>query len=1290
MADHLSPPWSHVCHVLQSLEQRRADCVVTVDDDSGATLTGSQLVADVACLARGLETFCGVAPGERVCIAALNSSAYVQWLLAVPAVGAILAPLNHRWVSVVSLPLTVTPSHCHSLSLSLPLTVTPSHCHSLSLSLPLTVTPSHCHSLSLSLPLTVTPSHCHSLSLSLPLSVTPSHCHSLSLSLPLSVTPSHCHSLSLSLPLSVTPSHCHSLSVSLPLTVTPSHCHSLSVSLPLSVTPSQCHSLSVSLPLSVTPSQCHSLSVSLPLTVTPSHCHSLSVSLPLTVTPSHCHSLSLSLPLTVTPSQCHSLSLSLPLTVTPSQCHSLSLSLPLSVTPSQCHSLSVSLPLKHGRGSSGGAAGGADCPGGGCTHAALSIGEAAAAVQQVRATVLVVDAHMLPWWAHLKPLCPSLRLGVLISEGPTATTPSSASSSSALSHTALILQSLAKLACAGYRHDDVSHVTLLKCRAHNTGTPKAAALSHTALISQSLAKLARAAYRHDDAAALSHTALISQSLAKLACAGYCHDDAFLHVAPLCHIGGISSLLAMLTACARNVLVPRFLPSHLPRLLSRHRITALIAVPAMLTDLLNACSGEKTFIAVPAMLTDLLSACSSKQREPSTSFPLVRTLLVGGVALSPSLQRHTEALFPCARLMLAYGMTEAASSITFAMLRDPAGAETAGAQASARPEGQAQAAPFDSTAVPSQPSAHKSCPVVGEVLTRGPHVMSGYWGRPDETAAVLSPEGWLRTGDMGWIDFSGQLWLLGRRKEMMKSGGENVFCAEVEEAVRAHPGVAAAAAAGVPDERMGEAVAVLLVLKPGWVWSGVGSNDSGGGDAGGAGGASDVGRFGSGGGSAARAAAAKNVSLSDLHAACQQHGLSRYFVSLNRLSASRFCSRPLRVASGEFRFGISPRQHNQRQQEQQRRLVGVFTVRSSAVENAAAETNVTDEGKQLQQRKAEWARVRGVAERGAVVRGRVVSANAGGLMVRLGPLQAFLPLSQLDPSRLRGTASPAPSVADVTRGLVGSMVGVRVLELDEARTRLVVSEKRAAAGKGLPRVQQGRVYPGVVSSLTDFGAFVDLFQPEGVREEGDKEGGKGGEKEGDKEGAFLATGLVHVSELSWDPVRSPADVVAVGDTVNALVLQVDRERGRVGLSLKQVQADPLLETLDRLLPFQPAPDATSPSASALEASSAAPSSPLPGATSPPALPGLLALCNQLRQQPGIVSVTLGRQAVERRVVSQDLELWLSNAPAAEGQFALLARAGRLVSFLSSASLPCFNVEIQCKLCKFECYAVRSES
>ncbi|CAI5529118.1 unnamed protein product [Closterium sp. Naga37s-1] len=1095
MADHLSPPWSHVCHVLQSLEQRRANCVVTVDDDSGATLTGSQLVADVACLARGLETFCGVAPGERVCIAALNSSAYVQWLLAVPAVGAILAPLNHRW--------------------------------------------------------------------------------------------------------------CHPLSVSLPLSVTPSHCHSLSVSLPLSVTPSQCHFLP--------PLDSHHSPLPLALHNTDTYSRVCVIS--------HLSSMQ-----------------------------------PPSISPFPA---SRNDPTERGRGSSSGAAGGVGGPGGGCTRAALvgpphattfssppfpfptspshplpsffkpreqSIGEAAAAVQQVGATVLAVDAHMLPWWAHLKPLCPSLRLGVLISDQPI---PSSASSPCELRRVHLMA------AC------------LLAASASSPSSPFPISSPSSAPSAPSLPGLSWAFLGF--AAALSHTALISQSLAKLACAGYCHDDtflhvaplchigsissllamlplpphylprvlppssplpqAFLHVAPLCHIGGISSLLAMLTACARNVLVPRFLPSHLPHLFSRHRITALIAVPAMLTDLVSACSGERQGestcarnVLVPHFLPAHLPRLLSFHRI---------TALIAVPASSPFSSSPREESMRAAQIPVSHFVPTRANAAGGGRRIEPiAAAAHRGTLPMRAPHARL-----------CQPSAHKSCPVVGEVLTRGPHVMSGYWGRPDETAAVLSPDGWLRTGDMGWIDFSGQIWLLGRRKEMIKSGGENVFCAEVEEAVRAHPGVVGAAAAGVPDERMGEAVAVLLVLKPGWVWSGISSNDSGGGDAGGAGGASDVGRFGSGGGSAARAAAAKNVSLSDLHAACQQHGLS------------------------------SPRQHNQRQQQQQRRLVGVFTVRSSAVENAAAETNVTDEGKQLQQRKAEWARVRGVAERGAVVRGRVVSANAGGLMVRLGPLQAFLPLSQLDPSRLRGTAA----VADVTRSLVGNMVVVRILELDEARTRLVVSEKRAAAAKGLPRVQQGRVYPGVVSSLTDFGAFVDLFQPEGDKEEGVREG----EKDGEKEGAFLATGLVHVSELSWDPVRLPGDVVAVGDAVNALVLQVDRERERVGLSLKQVQADPLLETLDRLLPFQPAPDATSPSASALEMSSAAPSSPLPGAASPPALPGLLALCNQLQQQPGIVSVTLGRQAVERRVVSQDLELWLSNAPAAEGQFALLARAGRLV-------------------------------
>jgi acyl-activating enzyme 14 len=97
------------------------------------------------------------------------------------------------------------------------------------------------------------------------------------------------------------------------------------------------------------------------------------------------------------------------------------------------------------------------------------------------------------------------------------------------------------------------------------------------------------------------------------------------------------------------------------------------------------------------------------------------------------------------------------------------------------------------------------PVVGEVVTRGPHVMLGYWGDTSATARVLSPDGWFHTGDLGWLDAQGRLWLAGRSKDMVKTGGENVLAAEVERVLLTHPGVTAAAVVGVPHARLGEQV-----------------------------------------------------------------------------------------------------------------------------------------------------------------------------------------------------------------------------------------------------------------------------------------------------------------------------------------------------------------------------------------------------------------------------------------------------------------------------------------------------
>ena len=93
-------------------------------------------------------------------------------------------------------------------------------------------------------------------------------------------------------------------------------------------------------------------------------------------------------------------------------------------------------------------------------------------------------------------------------------------------------------------------------------------------------------------------------------------------------------------------------------------------------------------------------------------------------------------------------------------------------------------------------------------------MPGYWGRPEESAAALTPDGWLRTGDGGYLDEEGYLFLTDRIKDMIVSGGENVYPVEVEEALSHHPGVADVAVIGVPDDRWGEAVTALVVRRPG--------------------------------------------------------------------------------------------------------------------------------------------------------------------------------------------------------------------------------------------------------------------------------------------------------------------------------------------------------------------------------------------------------------------------------------------------------------------------------------------
>lgn len=177
---------------------------------------------------------------------------------------------------------------------------------------------------------------------------------------------------------------------------------------------------------------------------------------------------------------------------------------------------------------------------------------------------------------------------------------------------------------------------------------------------------------------------------------------------------------------------------------------------------------------------------------------------------------------------------------------------------------------------------------------------------------------------------------------------------------------------------------------------------------------------------------------------------------------------------------------------------------------------------------DWLRAENLLESGELIEGEVIDYNRGGVIVRFGRLNGFVPNSHLGalPSGLR-----AGRDQDAKAELVGETLPLAVIEVNQPRRRLVLSKRaadRRLRHEVLDQLQEGEVREGVVRNLVDFGAFVDL----------------GG-----------VDGLIHISELDWKHVNHPSEVLQVGDQVQVHVLSVDRERERIGLSRKRLLADP---------------------------------------------------------------------------------------------------------------------------------------
>lgn len=274
------------------------------------------------------------------------------------------------------------------------------------------------------------------------------------------------------------------------------------------------------------------------------------------------------------------------------------------------------------------------------------------------------------------------------------------------------------------------------------------------------------------------------------------------------------------------------------------------------------------------------------------------------------------------------------------------------------------------------------------------------------------------------------------------------------------------------------------------------------------------------------------------------------------------------------------------------------------------------------RHADWDAAKRYKETGSVYKGRIEGFNNGGLLVRFSSLVGFLPFPQLSPSH--SCKDPNKTIQEIARGLTGSLMPMKVIVVDEGSRKLILSEKEAAWSNYSGKLSVGDILEGKVGMVEDYGAFVHLRFPDGN---------------------YHLTGLVHVSEVSWDFVQDVRDVLSEGDDVRVKITQIDREKSRITLSIRQLEEDPLLETLDKVIPQESDtdPDSTSTSAS----SDIQP------------LQGLEEIFGELLKEEGISDVRIRRQGFEKRVVSQDLQLWLSNAPAIDNHFTILARAGRQV-------------------------------
>ncbi len=277
---------------------------------------------------------------------------------------------------------------------------------------------------------------------------------------------------------------------------------------------------------------------------------------------------------------------------------------------------------------------------------------------------------------------------------------------------------------------------------------------------------------------LSHRNLIANTFHWLTSVPQSGEDVTLVMAPLFHAAGSNGVLASIWTTGCQITLAAFNPVEVLDLIESQRVSLTLGVPTM------------------------LAAMAEEQHANPRKVDTVRAIAHGGSPIATEVVRRTWTAFPTAEMIEVYGATEL-SPLTTALrneqlLLDDDRARSCG-----------QSIPGTDVRVLDTNGVEVARGEIGEVVVRGPNVMVGYWNKPEQTEAVLK-DGAYWTGDLGYMDEAGYVFLVDRSKDMIVSGGENVYCTEVEEVLYKHEAVLEAAVYGIPDEKWGETVHATVV------------------------------------------------------------------------------------------------------------------------------------------------------------------------------------------------------------------------------------------------------------------------------------------------------------------------------------------------------------------------------------------------------------------------------------------------------------------------------------------------